>query len=386
MLLFQIAPHCEHYYGTDFSDLALASIAQQLRHPQWHLPQVQLQQKQADDFEGIAPGSFDTVILNSVVQYFPSIDYLLKVLVGALKAVAPSGIVFVGDVRSLPLLEAFHASVQLYQASEDLSTFDLQQRVHAQRAQETELVIDPEFFIALKQHLPQIASVQIRLQRGEYHNELTSFRYDVTLHVGETQPIAQPKPLWHDWQTQGLTLTSTAQLLHSQPEQLGITRIPNARVVSALKTVELLTRKESPPSISQMRTAIQSLTSDCGVDPEQLWAMAEQLGYQLAISWSESEIGCYDVLFWRQSALKVQMPLGGATPLEKKTVPPRAWSSYGEQSLADPDRPPATVAVAQLSRSTFARIHGALGNCHARRSALDTQRQSRPSSAAIYRS
>jgi len=55
------------------------------------------------------------------VQYFPSLDYLLRVLEGAVRAVAPGGFIFIGDVRSLPLLSAFHASVQLYQADPTLT-------------------------------------------------------------------------------------------------------------------------------------------------------------------------------------------------------------------------------------------------------------------------
>ena len=70
----------------------------------------------ADDFTGIPEGWFDLVVINSVVQYFPGVDYLLRVLDGATAALAPGGTLFVGDVRSLPLLEAFHASVELAQA------------------------------------------------------------------------------------------------------------------------------------------------------------------------------------------------------------------------------------------------------------------------------
>ena len=58
----------------------------------------------------------DLVILNSVVQYFPDMDYLLGVLSEAVRVTRRGGHVFVGDVRSLPLLEAYHASVQLYKA------------------------------------------------------------------------------------------------------------------------------------------------------------------------------------------------------------------------------------------------------------------------------
>src|SRR3989442_7924392 len=36
--------------------------------------------RSADDFRGIEPGSFDTVVLNSVVQYFPDGAYLERVL------------------------------------------------------------------------------------------------------------------------------------------------------------------------------------------------------------------------------------------------------------------------------------------------------------------
>ncbi|MUG92982.1 amino acid adenylation domain-containing protein [Scytonema sp. UIC 10036] len=333
LVLFQIAPHCQHYYGTDFSEVAIASIAQQLRHPEWHLPQVKLEQRLADDFAGIAPGSFDTIILNSVTQHFPSIDYLLKVLEGAVKTVAPGGIVFVGDVRSLPLLEAFHASVQLYQAQEELSIEQLRQRVHTDIVLETELVIDPEFFLALKQTVPQITNVQIRLQRGEYHNELTRFRYDVTLEVGSGQSMPELDLLWHEWKTEKLTLESTAKLLEMQPEQLGILNIPNARVMSAIKTIELLSSTECPKSIAQLRTAINALTLESGVEPEQLWNMAQQHGYILAISWSETELGCYDVVFSRQSTHKVHKPVGGATPIERKKVHPRAWQSYGNNPL-----------------------------------------------------
>ncbi|MUG92983.1 amino acid adenylation domain-containing protein [Scytonema sp. UIC 10036] len=333
LLLFQIAPYTQHYYGTDFSPVAISSIARQLRHPEWHLPQVQLQQKLADDFEGIETGSFDTVILNSVVQYFPSIDYLLKVLTGALKAVAPGGIVFIGDVRSLPLLEAFHASVQLYQAQEELSIEQLRQRVQAQISQETELVIAPEFFLALKQHLPQIANVQIHLQRGDSHNELSCFRYDVTLEVGSGQSTKELQCSWHEWESIGLSLESTAQLLESQSAQLGIVNIPNARVLSAIKTVELLSSHECPKSISQLRTAINTLTAESGVEPEQFWNMAQQYGYTLAISWSETDLGCYDVVFSRQSTQIPHKPVGGVTPLERKKVQPRAWQTYANNPL-----------------------------------------------------
>src|SRR5205823_778223 len=93
------------------------------------LPQVTLLHRPAHDGEGIPRQAFDTVIINSVTQHFPSLDYLERVLDVALAALAPGGTIFLGDMRSLPLLEAFHASVQLYQAPASQPTAVLKQAV-----------------------------------------------------------------------------------------------------------------------------------------------------------------------------------------------------------------------------------------------------------------
>jgi len=67
LILFRVAPHCHEYLGTDFSTAPLQHIQQQLIKPDLHLPQVRLSQRTAEDFSGIAPHSFDTVIINSVI-------------------------------------------------------------------------------------------------------------------------------------------------------------------------------------------------------------------------------------------------------------------------------------------------------------------------------
>ncbi len=115
------------------------------------------------------------MVLNSVVQYFPSIEYLLHVLEEPCDTLRPGGYLFIGDVRSLPLLEAFHASVHCSQASPSLSRDELRQRVRRSMAHEKELVIDPAFFAALRQRFPQICNIDIRLKRGRYQMNSPSF-------------------------------------------------------------------------------------------------------------------------------------------------------------------------------------------------------------------
>jgi len=80
--------------------------------------------------------------------------------------VRDGGSVFVGDVRSLPLLEAFHASVALEQAPDALPAAEVRQRARLRLERDNELVLDPAFFRALPQHLPRVRRVGVQLKRG----------------------------------------------------------------------------------------------------------------------------------------------------------------------------------------------------------------------------
>ncbi|MBD3560176.1 AMP-binding protein, partial [Planktothrix sp. FACHB-1355] len=335
LLLFRIAPHCHKYCGTDFSSASLDYIRQHLQNQE--LPQVTLLQKMATDFEGIEAKSFDAVILNSVVQYFPNIDYLLHAIEGAIEATAPGGVIFIGDVRSLPLLQAFHASVQLHQAEPSLTREQLQQRVEMQIFQETELVIEPAFFIALKQHFPQINDVQLQPIRGRHHNELTQFRYNAILHIGVEKDGERTPPQPRgggteggftdclDWEENNLTISTVRQILiDNQPEILGISNVPNARVMAAVKTVEWLFNTEKFASAIQMREALQKLDR-IGVDPEDWYVL--DVPYNIEISWTDSNNeGRYNVVLQRQDASSKKLIFPHSTQL-------RPWQTYANNPL-----------------------------------------------------
>jgi amino acid adenylation domain-containing protein len=243
LLLFRIAPHCTQYWGTDFSQTALNYVQQVLDLPQYQLPQVRLWQRQADHWEDIEPNTFDTVILNSVIQYFPSVDYLLRVLEQAVSAVVPGGHLFIGDIRSLPLLETFYQSVECYQASVPLTPEQLRDRVQRRIAQEQELVIDPAFFTALQQHLPQITHVQIQPKQGRYENELNRFRYDVILQIGtgvEEQTRRQTGSCpWHTYANNPLKHQVTRELVAQWRGSLQ-QKLPDYMVPSAFVLLEVL--------------------------------------------------------------------------------------------------------------------------------------------------
>ncbi|HEX9428050.1 MAG TPA: amino acid adenylation domain-containing protein, partial [Candidatus Polarisedimenticolia bacterium] len=230
LLLFRVAPHCAAYWGTDFSPAALAHVRRALAGSDPPLPQVTLLEREANDFAGLDGEPFDLVILNSVVQYFPGVEYLVEVLEGALRLAGRDGKVFVGDLRSLPLLRAFHASVALQRAPANLAASQLEQLVEQRLFQEEELVVAPAFFSALRRRLSGIGGHEVQLRRGRRHNELTRFRYDAILRVaaGPRDEIAPPGL---DWQAEGFTLGALRRrLVDGTPDLLRLIRVPNARM------------------------------------------------------------------------------------------------------------------------------------------------------------
>lgn len=332
LLLFRLAPQSSKYWGTDFSATALQMVQ---RHVQKKgLPQVQLLQRMADDFSGMEGQLFDTIILNSVVQYFPNINYLLDVLEGALQKVAPGGTIFIGDVRNQQLLEAFHLSIEITQCNDAFPLEQFQQRIHAQMAQETELLLDPAFFYALQRRYPQICQVRIRPKRGRYDNELTAFRYNVQLKIKDVPCDPSPtEDRWLDWQRQGLTIDALRhRLLEQQPALLLLTHIPNARLISEIEALRCLSLQErKPKTVGEMRTILASYTRSQGITPEDLYQLGLELGYKVDVRWSGVEPdGSFEAAFWLPNGTAQAQAISWIRPAQIKP-----WSQYANQPLRD---------------------------------------------------
>jgi 2-polyprenyl-3-methyl-5-hydroxy-6-metoxy-1,4-benzoquinol methylase/acyl carrier protein len=297
LLLFRIAPRCTYFLGTDISQAALDFLQQQLRQTDWPFPHVVLENKAAHEFvRGEEKKNLDVVVLNSVVQYFPDIQYLMTVITDAVKAVRAGGAVFIGDLRSLALLETFHSSVQLYQAPDFLSCDELCDHVKKSLRQESELVIDPAFFVCLQQQMPEIRRVEINLKRGRTRNELTCFRYDVVLHVGESLPAVECP--WLDWKEQGLSSQVLREILNRrQPDLLGVTGIPNARLLRDVAATRILASNERPATVFELRQQLDRYSRAAAVELEDIWSLEQDLPYAVEVRWSHSDLDCCDVLF-----------------------------------------------------------------------------------------
>ena len=326
MLLFRIAPQCSFYRGTDFSRRAITHVQQQLAT--LDLPQVALAQRVADDFSDEAE-LFDTVIINSVSQHFPSVDYLAVVLAQAANRTASGGRLFVGDVRNHALLEAFHTAVELHRSDAALPLDQLRERIQARTAQERELLVSPAFFTSLRAIIPRIAGVCIQLKRGSHHSELTRFRFDATLYLDTAPPVLVATEVI-DWaQAMPTVAAMHAMLAERKPAVLRVCGVPNARLAETLAAAKLLAEDAGWGNLGDVRAQLPA--AQPGLDPEQIWLLAEQLPYDVDICWSsDGADGRYDVIFaHRRPAGDLERVLAPTPPAGQRDD----WRSYANNPL-----------------------------------------------------
>jgi len=299
LLLLRIAPHCQRYVGTDQSNAALQRLKEQLAQSPESSSAAALLERSADNCEGFSANSFDTVILNSVVQYFPSVTYLVRVLEQMVELTKPGGKIFVGDVRSLALLEIYASSVELYQAPPSLNVVELRERFLRRLRQQEELLLSPSFFLALHQRLPKISRVEVKPKRGRFDNELTRFRFNAVLSVGA--PAEQSiEPSWLDWSGLQLTMESVKRALE-QPECeiLALKNIPNARLQSDVAALKEIGTSDLTRTVAEVKESVAQ-TAAHSVHPQALCSMADDMGFSLDWSWTSMQPdGRFDALFQR---------------------------------------------------------------------------------------
>ncbi|MFJ9968327.1 amino acid adenylation domain-containing protein, partial [Streptomyces avermitilis] len=354
LLLAGLAPECEDYWATDFSPAVIEALRRHVDADPELAQRVTLRVQAAHEHGELPHGHFDTIILNSVVQYFPNAGYLEQVIEQAFRLLAPGGAVFLGDIRNPRLLRTFTSAVQAACADDPGDTTAVRRAVEQSLVLEKELLVDPEYFTALAHHLPDLAGTDIQLKRGTAHNELTRYRYDTILYKTGITPHPLTDIPTRPWARDIGALAD--QLRRARPDRLRVTGVPNSRIAHDLAVQHAL-ETGTPPA--------DPLTP--GVDLEDFHHLGAEHGYWTAISWSTHDPAAVDVTYVRRGLLGEGVPVGAyaptgtagpGTPLSSWTTSPATGRDTGallialrehtRRQLPDYMRPAAIVPLDRL--------------------------------------
>nr|WP_277815238.1 non-ribosomal peptide synthetase [Dietzia sp. B19] len=335
LMLFRLAPLCRRYHATDFSTAALAAIERNLQREPGLEAVVRTHLVEAGDIGAMDVEPVDTVLINSVVQYFPDLDYLTRVLDAGLARVLDGGRLIIGDVRSLPLLEAFHTSVELYRTRGGATPAVLAESVRRRIRDEEELVVSPAFLHEWAASTGRVARVEVLPKLDTARNEMSMFRYQVVVHVGDPAvPDAQPEALTLDWVDDRLSEESLDNLLSDQrPARVIVDRVPNSRVAEA---VGAWTWLDGSGPTDEVPEEFPGSGDDGGLDPRDALSLAEAAGYHAELDWSgHGPDGAFRVQFTRSDLDPVPDPVTVVDSRENG-VDRRQWRNYSNSPL-DPE-------------------------------------------------
>ncbi|MFF8004430.1 alpha/beta fold hydrolase, partial [Streptomyces sp. NPDC007917] len=284
LLMAPLAEEVEAYCGTDLSQEVITRLTEQVAARGWD--HIRLHCRPGDDFSDLPERFFDTVVINSVAQYFPNQEYLTTVLTHAVGLLAEGGRVVLGDIRHLGLLPTLQTAVQATTATD---TAALRAAVDQALAGETELLLAPEYFSALGASLG--VGVDIRLKRGSAHNELTRHRYEVTLYrdaEGLTDLSELPTLHW------GYDLTSLDELDGRIAAPVRLAGLANPRLTAEAAAKVALDRGDD---LAAIRSALAAPSeTDTDVDPERMHAWAEAHGLRAITTWHPDRPTAYDAI------------------------------------------------------------------------------------------
>ncbi|WP_084692185.1 class I SAM-dependent methyltransferase [Parafrankia elaeagni] len=327
LLLRRIAPQVEHYLGIDLSAVVVDALRARVDADPVLASRTTVRCLAAHDLgavgaevgAGAATADrgplFDTVILNSVVQYFPSLDYFHGVLGGLLDLVAPGGRIFLGDLRNPRLADCLRTAVALRRAAPGSTGTQIAQAVATAAERERELLIDPDLITPAG--LPpvladRIAAADVRVKRGRADNELTRYRYDVVLTTcpapagtslrgtasaggGALLPPAVEAPaLEWGWEVDSLDELAGHLAAH-RPDRLRVLGVPHARLFPELAAMRALA---AGAGAAAARAVLDDPLPRSVPGVEDLAALGAAHGYDVVPTFSpDGGDGDLDVLF-----------------------------------------------------------------------------------------
>ncbi|CAE7003061.1 Destruxin synthetase [Pyrenophora teres f. teres] len=317
MILFNLGDGLQSYVGLDPSRKAVQFIAETAKSIPGLAGKIRMYKATAADVGRLEqPVAASLVVINSVVQYFPSLDYLFKT-VQQLVELEGTRTLFFGDVRSYALHREFLATRAVHMAGDRATKADIRRMVADMERVERELLVDPAFFTALPSRLPGLVDhVEILPKRMKATNELSCYRYAAVVHLtprdGQARELAVREVAddrWIDFAERRLDRQSLLQQLHglSTSPTIAVSNIPYSKTMVSRCLVRSLEGAEGETSDSpDWLASVHQQTQDCrSLSAAELVELAQEADCRVEISWSRqhSQQGGLDAIFHRYQPL-----------------------------------------------------------------------------------
>ena len=298
-ILKRIMDECSFYCATDLSPRVIEYLENELNKIENTNGKIKLYTLPADADIPYKAGSFNTVIMNSVVAYFPNEIYLINVIKKLISKLDDNGSFFVGDVQSFSLMKNQYIFEQLSRIPKSTSIGDFKQIISNRLRTTPEFFVDPDYFYSLTEKVNRINRVEVKLMRGSINNDPTVYHYDVILYT--KSKIVSKNLMTLNWESPDKSLKEiTAKLKNLKPEILHVQDIPNKRIQNRRDVESAIENAQDDLLVSDIVASANSVNNE--IDPEEIWKLEDELEYRIdLILPPKSDQTKFDAVFIRRN-------------------------------------------------------------------------------------
>nr|prf enniatin synthase [Fusarium sambucinum] len=312
MILFNLNPGLQSYVGLDPSKSAVEFVNRAIESSPKFAGKAKVHVGMATDVNKLGELHPDLVVFNSVVQYFPTPEYLTEVIDGLI-AIPSVKRIFLGDIRSYATNRHFLAARAIHTlGTNNNATKDrVRQKVQELEDREEESLVEPAFFTTLKERRPDVVKhVEVIPKNMKATNELIAYRYTAVVHLrDETDEPVYPteKDSWIDFEEKQMDKKALLDHLRLSKDAMSVavSNITYAHTAFERRIVESLDEDSKDDAKDTLGgaawlSAVRSETeSRASLTVPELFEIANEAGFRVEVSaarqWSQN--GALDAVF-----------------------------------------------------------------------------------------
>lgn len=312
MVLFNLGSGLQSYVGLEPSRSAATFVTNAIKSIPALTARAEVHVGTATDIHRLSGLCPDLVVINSVVQYFPTPEYLIQV-VDTLVRIPGVKRLFFGDIRSHATNRHFLAARALRALGNKSTKDNLRRKIADTEEREEELLVDPAFFTALVSRFPdKILHVETLPKNMQATNELSAYRYAAVVHIRGAEEREQPvysidRNDWIDFQASQMDRPALLHLLQRSEDALtiAISNIPYSKTILERHICESLENNGTDDAQNLLDgaawiSAVRSSADCCAsLSVTDLIQLGEEAGFRVEVSvarqWSQS--GALDAVF-----------------------------------------------------------------------------------------
>lgn len=172
LTMFRLQPYFKSYVGVDMASVSLKKNRERVKRN--GIENIELFQCEANKIGQLVIPPINVVIMNSVIQYFPGINYLREVILQCFRLMNDEGILYIGDVIDLTKRKDLVRDALLYKECHPNAVTRIDYL--------DDFCVCREYFEYLANTVDGIYQIEVSDKIGKIRNEMTDYRYDVILH------------------------------------------------------------------------------------------------------------------------------------------------------------------------------------------------------------